>query len=673
MAIPDGYHFTLNINGTVYPFVFPDILQYVVTDLSAFTQRTSSGQLTLSNLTHQGAFQQLSAHGGYGQFNMTEENRFQKSDTVDTRHPGYVALWAQLNAIQLDPNTGGGAYSSTVSATDGDDMYVAMGASAAAPKVWHFGGTSATDVTGSGLPGSGVVNAMLYNGTSIFLAFNNDSIYVATANGSSALSWSAANAKTHNAQTFTIHDGYHWYAQSGTNLIHFWTLNDGSDAEVDIDSSVDSDHPNASSTGDSAAVQVGPLGYEVRKLVSYNDFLYAFRDDGVWEVRLEGDNYVAYRIMEFPPSAVNFTATATWNGALWFNVGPKIYRYTGSTLVDVSPPEIDEQFPPTDPGEFYRDFQSLGDSLFTYTNDHRLLSTDGSSWHIHAWDLSSGFTYVSSPGIIDLTYVDRGSEAMELVIVAHDNSSDAEIAYYDLDDNRYTYPNDADSSGYVWTSWFDGGFVDIPKYWHKVKGFAHIPDDGGNISFKFFSGDDTSVSGETLGTISSSDGNTGKSTVESESVLNKITKSFSPSSSTHEGKRCALKVTLNRAAGASSDSPIFYGYIIEYVLRPETVWGFRPTVVLSDNMPTDDGRTSPYSAAQLYALLREARDQVTPLAYEDVFGHSGNVYISAMRAQVVHRAPNASPTHTHTNASSETLTIREGDSVEVTLSLVELP
>jgi hypothetical protein len=638
MPLPHGYHFTLEIGGVTYPFMLPDPRRLVASDLSPFTQRTSSGGLTLADLHHQGAFEQRTFSGGMGQAEMIEQTRYLDGTNLDTRMQGVVSLFTTTQSVAIAAPTARLSLAS-------DDTYLYLGGTGGV-FAWDGSSTSTTNIS-TGLPNTNVL-AIFHNGSYLFAGLSGASLYRFTGTVG-APAWtnvsgaSVGDGAPRNASVFCVHDGYFWHAQADSNLIHYWSQEDGSDAEGDADTNNNPTHPLASANGDLGAVEIGPNGREVKALASYQGNLYAFRDDGVWRLRLESAadgtlNYVAYREFSFVADSRNCVGVTVWNGALWFNAENRIYRYTGATLTDFTnpaPTDTTATYPPERHAPVHA-LLGIRGSLYAFIKDH-LYAFDGTSWHRLAGPLQAG-----SSGAGVLAHFGASSKLCGILTTS---GADPTLWYWVVSDEYSRGPYA--ESGELTTSWFDGGFLDIPKAWLNLRVLAMIAGTSLSatsvITVTAYNRERNSEStAYVLGTINISDG-TGR-----------VLRDFEMPDGL-KGKAIQFKFVLEGDPNNLNTTPLLYGYMLEYVLRPKTVWGYAPVLRLTDNMETADGRRDPYNVKAKLDLLREARASVIPLRYEDYLGNRNYVYVSAIRMQPI-------------NVATDT----EHAEVEVSLSLVSV-
>jgi hypothetical protein len=170
-----------------------------------------------------------------------------------------------------------------------------------------------------------------------------------------------------------------------------------------------------------ARIPIGPGFVPINALVSYNNALYACREDGMWQVP-DDDTSAAFRALSYQGErhSFNFQATAVFQGSLWFTIKNEIWKLMGNSVINATPPVFDYSFPYKRYGHF-RYFTPAGPFLYVVASedfgststygDHWygwglygyaqtrdvLLCTDGTGWHKVA-DLSADTDMVSAMG-----------------------------------------------------------------------------------------------------------------------------------------------------------------------------------------------------------------------------------------------------------------------------------
>ncbi len=612
MARPKNFDILLQMVGGAEKYFRIDRALYRVSDLSAYAPRSATGGLTYSDQEHVNAIEMASAHGGMGNIIMTDPSRYKSASGVDPRHEGMITLAPARTSLDT-----------TLTAIKGiavDANYIYFGGTGG---VRRWDGVGSITSINTGLANTNVIS-LFYNGETLFAGLTNHRIH--SWNGAT---WTAVGVTygdgNNNYSTTSIckHNGYHWHSQGGTNLIHYFRRGDGADAETGIAiSSLDGSyvHPAEGVDYDPFALEIGPLGYEVKKLVSFNGMLYAFRNDGIWEImEFQNGQFGARQVRNLQDYSTfdNFDAVFSRDDGMWMGWANKLERYTGQTSANFTPNPIDESFPPVihdKPQAMY----DVYDWLYVLLSG-QLYAFNGTAMHI----LEKDVTGTGNPRTLgafagEMVYFPRE----EMLIAAVANGTDTDIYTWNISDSYSRAPYQA--SGYIDTSVIDFGFKAVPKFWHNITVESHIPTEGGLIRVTAYSHNENSIDTYELGIISSANA---EAFVDGR--WNKALTTFEfPKTAT--GKWIEFRFELERGTGANDPTPVLYGFILEAVQRNPTIWGFSPVIHLDLNDDGYDGWGESTPVRERLQTLIDMRDSITPLYFEDFWGHKGWVYISAI-------------------------------------------
>lgn len=658
MSVPYGYHFILETADVLYPYVHPDPTMYNWSDVSEWTQRQTLGGLTIQSLDQQAAIEQRSWHGGMGQLEMKELSAYRIADKVQTLQAGHAVLRPLTQSVDTTPD-GGGPYAAGYGVFDSTHLVLVVSDNKA--EVFRGLLATSTDIS-TGL--SGDTLSVFNNGKYFFVGRVNDSV-MRLGGTIAAPTWTEISASSTNhprdVTAWAVHDGYVWTNQttnSTCNLIHYAGQDDLADLEGNTSANVDHTHYDAG--GDALAIEVGPEGRSVKKLVVFDQQLYAFRTDGIWVIsradRDDPDGYSATKLFDYTGDVDgrNFDVVQYWNGALWFNVRDRIFRYTGTGQVELSVQPYDFTYPPV------RDAYPITmcasrDYLYAIMaqNDddeiYSLYAFNGSTWHCLRRDIPGN----GQDGVL-LNYptTEYGGRLLCFVTEWHPGS-DLRIYYWDDSE----YPISFELTGYLHLSRIDGGFLHIDKKWDYINLLFNCPEET-SIEVRAYSFNDGDIEEYNLGTITS-DYADSTVTIGSEVIWNRSVARLKFPRQAY-GKELEIRITLN-ASSDGSETPVLYGMLLTYILRPPTIYGYAVQVIMSENQPTLSGNSDrKLTVRDRLAILEDARDSKTPLYFEDFLGHAAYVYPSAIRGEVVKINPTSSGG------------IAEDYEVHVTMSLIEI-
>ena len=553
-----------------------DVSTYSRRDIVDFSPRGATPTGISVSYSELGLYQTLTQadfRHGIGHFSFTDPSGYQKSaGNIDTRHAGIVTLASQSNSVS-------DAYAKHGGLTFSGDFYM-FGAGG----IQKWGGSSFSRVY------STAVNTAFTTGSYIFAAPEGR---IQKSSDGSSWSDTGVNTDATDFAHFAIWGGYVWASEEDKNFIHYSGQEDLVDLEGD-------------GTTDTNVVTVGPTGQAVVGLASFSNALYAARPDGLWVIS-DQNGFTARQVLSFADEvhANNFRGMTVWQGALYFTIRHKIYRWTGSSLQDVSPPRITDTFPYVKYGDF-KNLVSRGTHLYctartnasTYTES--VLAYDGVGWHIISNPITTGTGELAAL-VLD---VDN-----DYLWYHHDTSTD--VSYYmklqSLSDLPFA---DFLTTGnhYLYTSVHDMGFKKIQKSVAEVMVESTNCTADRTIIVKYaVDGNIDSDSWTTLGTINSSPSQT-------------LTLS-----TTVEFKRIQFRFDLDTDDAAQT--PVLRSYSLKYMMRPDTNYGYSFDIVSSGYAGHGmDGRKS----SAIISDLETARASAAPLAFTNLLGESKTVYVSSL-------------------------------------------
>uniref|UniRef100_A0A6M3XIL1 Putative structural protein n=1 Tax=viral metagenome TaxID=1070528 RepID=A0A6M3XIL1_9ZZZZ len=421
------------------------------------------------------------------------------------------------------------------------------------------------------------------------------------------------------------HDGYLWRADN-INEVYY------------------SDDPDGATPTWSGPIEVGISTSSITGLGVYQNQVVAFTEDKLYFIEKQGDEYKAYCPLDFTSvkESDNMKGHATFQGYLFFNTLFGLWKYDGSTVLGMGPdrgahPESTEHLfissfqSPRHGLPWLRErypgaYQSTWSALDNYgklvslepTNNWLFAAVDagpadagaaprtssimaygGLGWHqiteaavqarrIRAVKFTpalSLYGVLSKPAL----WFGEGNAVYYLVLPEGTENPD--------DYTGYTY----ETTGTLDTQWFSANLVDVSKTVFFMKVFSeNLLTDNEEILVQYQRDFDTTW--QTLGTAK-----------------------FSPSQRLDfpEGTTffwIRFRFTLSRGS-TSTETPVFKGYWIYYLARPDAKYGWNMTLILSDERPLigDQGRDA-YTRQELSRKLWEYRDSRVPLFLDDGFG-----------------------------------------------------
>lgn len=424
-----------------------------------------------------------------------------------------------------------------------------------------------------------------------------------------------------------IHNGKIWGFQEGSSLLHYSTESDLSDMQGDVDGSGDPDP---------SAVTVGAGGYPLLGMISYANYLYVFRSDGVWAV---GEDNIARRILDYSGerSIYNFAGYTVYNGYLYFTIQAKIYQWNGSRLSDVTPPRLGDTFPYSEV-RYYGKMTTAGNYLYVtaeWFNDETstayasLFCFDGIGWHkindLASYDGTSVNVVSGTPVFCDgyqkRLYVDVRLGGTPTGVAG---SKIVRIPWRDVPATPYPISLSSDTSPYLLTSRIDAGFRRIQKSTPSLLVEADNVDSTRYLKVGYYL--DNSMTYQAFGYVNT----------EGVTELYPNYPSTASSDATEEFYNMKLRVDFINTGTVNTSTPILEGLTLRFLMRPEVFYGYNFNIVGAANYVYGDAEDS-RSPKDIRDDLQAARDSKSPIEFIDIYGVSHKCYISSLSLLAVER------------------------------------
>lgn len=329
-----------------------------------YAMKSSSGKRTYADLDEWAVFQVSSCHRGMGQERYGDPEQFWYSFSVDTRFKDKMILGPQMQAVDA-----------TGISDSGDMFFVQF-----LDKLFCGVDDNVYElVTGSWTSRDEVADEDIYE-----MCVFDDYLYVARGNNSirktnDGTTWTDVG-DTPIAYDLYVHGGF-LYRSTGYTLYY-------------------SSDPEAASPTWSTGIVVGHADQAIRSLVTYQNSLIVFKNDGAWRIPGNpGDLDTAYRVPELDWHKMlhdeNGYYSAVWSdGFLYVTVGGGgLLRWTGRTVTPMGPDSIlggpatrglVRGLVPT-PSFLY--LLLSNDSAAAYGGDRSpILAWNGSGWHCVAYN-----------------------------------------------------------------------------------------------------------------------------------------------------------------------------------------------------------------------------------------------------------------------------------------------
>ena len=470
-------------------------------------------------------------------------------------------------------------------------------------KTWRLRGGSTVEATklisvrlaagenGSGLPG--VMAAMALQG------------------GSGKRSWydTGIDSTAVDFRWGIVHNGRVYASEDADRYVHYASEDDLRDLE-------------AGGRIDPNVVVVGAESDPPLSAIVYAGHLYIAKPDGLYNL---GEDNTARRVLDYSAerSLLNFTSMAIHNGFLVFPLQDRICQWNGARISDITPPKLSDNFPYRTYGNF-NNFVVSGQFLYVtartnetnYAED--LLCFDGV-----AWFRLCGLTVGPTAGVSAMGYDSVNNRLWYHI----DQASDVTMFIQFQDRSAYphaSFPTTGEHS--LITSRLDMGFRRITKSTPSIIIEAsNIL--AGNYFIKVF----YSLNGAAWTPWGGTDGLTN---VVSNNGITELINPLGTPLSTIEYFHMEVKlqfVTTNPA-----QTPVLESLIVRFLMRPKVFYGFSFNIIFSNELEYGqhvDGRMPKEMLNDLYT----ARDSKAPVTFEDIWGVSRQVYVTAINEQVMER------------------------------------
>ena len=580
---------TVGIEGDVLINAKPyriDLTSYQRRDIVDFSPRASTATGASISYSELGLYQTLTQEDfrhGFGFYRFTDAAGYQRTEgDMDTRHPGLVMRHTKSVSSETDNNLKNGGV------TFGSTFYT-WGTDAVRKYASGSWSESLGDDTNYLIVGSGY----------IFALRNGDRVQ----KSSDGASWSNAGLDgnpPNDMKIAAMHGGMIWFAQDGTSFVHYDDTEDLSTLE-------------GNGTADANAVTVGPGGREIKNMLSFANALYVARADGLWVVN-QDDEFKARQVLNFSAEthADNFRSMVVFQGALYFPIRHRIYRWTGSTIVDVTPQRLDDTFPFNQFAE-YDNFISRGNYLYctaktdetSYTQS--ILAYDGVGWH-RLMDPIAG----STSDEISMMALDPAND----YIWFHLNKSTDETHYIQLRP-KSNFPKESFSTSgnhYWYSSIHDMGFRKVTKSLRSIEFETDNCDANNTISVAYSIDDGSFI------TTGLSNPGAGVGVVATSPT---VTLTFDD---TIEFKKIQFRLAFTAQA---AQSPVLKALSMKYMMRPDTSSGYVFDVIAASGLEYG-GVVDSRTAAEIIADLLTVRASTAPVAFVNLVGESKKVYLASI-------------------------------------------
>lgn len=448
------------------------------------------------------------------------------------------------------------------------------------------------------------VNFMFSTGGYLFLCADGERIRKSSTGGTTASAWSDAgvNSRSADYKWMVQHSGYVYAGKDSKSIVYY-------------DSAETLSALCGDPADDTTELYIGASSVSAPVACTYNQVLYAGRQDGLWGLDETPTPDVFKPVVSFinETSQSNFRSMISSNGYLYFSVRDQLYRWNGSALTKITPGRISAEWPFLTYGQF-DNFTSFKEWLFYTARTNETSYTES----IFAWDgtgthkLSDVVT--SALGSITFLSYDPVNDYLWYGVTYGVTHSIYAIPFQTLSSYPFaTFPTTGTHT--LETSRIDCGFRRVTKSAPYLLLNTQNCDLGAYISVYY------SLDGS--GWVKWDDVKTnGLIELQFPGGFNSIESSS------------YMQIKFQFTTDDAAQSPILEGAILMVMLRPDVRWGYTFSIPATRNL-TAGGFTERRTAKDIKADLRKARDSKSPIKLVSPFGEEMYGYLSSVSEQGV--------------------------------------
>lgn len=410
---------------------------------------------------------------------------------------------------------------------------------------------------------------------------------------------------------------------------------------------------NGDPADDTAEIAVGAGTEGPKWLVSFADELFAARNDGLWT--LDTTNNLASLRLPYQSeySSLNFAGCISSGGYLYYPIRNKLFKWTGSSVTDITPQRLSNDFPYTVYSQF-ENFCTFDDWLFytartsetTYTE--AIIAYDGVGHHVLAEPITDGNT---STNIKAITMMVFDPQTNRLWYHIDDDTADTNNTYYIpfRSDSPYAYASYPTTGTHqLVTSRIDAGFRRVaksfPAMWIET---------------------DNCTSSRYIRVKYSLDGGSWVTWVDVKTDgVQRL--SFPGGALSQEFNY--IQFAFQFITTSSSYTPVMEGATLMVMLRPEVLYGYSFEVTLAKDMLTGgyEERRTPENIKKQLRDLRDSKypiKMITPIG-EEVWGYISSLTETMNELNEAEEGFRVDPEMTVQVSFIETLTFKKADAQE---------
>ena len=580
-----------------------DMDSYRVRDIVDFAPRASEpgGSIIHSELGLYQPYMRTDWRHGFGFAWETDAEGYMRTDgSIDTRHPG-VAMMMTQSVNDSDAFAAEGY--ATINDWDVDDLAnstdytIAWGAQMRKRTI----ATAWTDTDTYG-----AVNFVMQTNLYIHVCVDGARIQ-RTTKATDAQAATGVNASSVDYRWLIVHEGFIYAGKDASSLIF-------RDANEDLSAlaGIATDDPNVVVIGGDLPT-IGAVSWSGKLLVS--------RQDGLFHV---GSDLVARRLLDFSKeiSSTNFRSMAIYNNRLVFPIRDTLYTWNGTTLADITPPFISDEFPYVTYGRF-DNFVSAGGYLYmtartndgTYSED--IICFDGVGWHKLARPISNGTDTVTAMGYDVLN---------NYLWYSVDATTDTQNFIQFQNVSEFPFANFPTTGTHSLVSGrMDMGFRRV------TKSTPSIIIEGDNLTTARYLVVFYNINN--AGWLEWNGTNNGRITVDGVTTLTNPVSGGTNSTLQYNH----IQIRIDFVTDATGQSPILEGITLRFIMRPATLYGHFFNIIAASNLKIGSSHRSLATVREIYTAVNAARASTAPITFVDPFGVSVTGYVASIERRAVER------------------------------------
>lgn len=446
-----------------------------------------------------------------------------------------------------------------------------------------------------------------------------DKLYLALANDEDMQTWTGLSGDTWDTTTFAGFSAIKLATYS--NLLVF--AHDRNSINV---------YDGATGPDADKSLEIGTATYQIRNMVAWDGSLWVGKDDGLYEVTIPAGfpttgSMSCVKVIDLLDVAdeSNFSMMLIHHGDLYFSCNNGILRYTSSKVLTPVAPDTALNFVPNQRVVFRAGVSALG-ALWVIAEGG---VANGTSLDYKAGydsiEIGPSVLYAYQEGswhpVVSMPYI--GMLPVRSLVVEPGWYGEFPrlwfglgqyVAYVDMPTTtyrRWLIPNcEYVDTGYLLTSWIDGGIHTVDKDWMTVEIHATACHGG------------TSDTVEVLWRASENDEFVSIGTV---TVDDDIQTLYFPTGS--YSLKCQLKFVLERSITDATTTPRIEAVVLKYMERPDDVRSLTRVYRLEDRLEMRNGVQVTRSLTQQLEDLRTLRRAKEPLTLTTWYGKTYTVHI----------------------------------------------